>query len=113
MATTTPNPFEWSPRDAHPELFEDGATYLVALRVKNARTQRTRWEVSVITFACDGGFEVRDEHGDAWGWEWSDVEYYVPIRDVTRSLDAAINEHEPRVVADRLRAAWDKDTPHA
>ena len=62
-----------------PEMYV-GDHYLVAVRVRNSRdASKEWWEFSVIT-VTEGGFDC---DGDSWGWDWSGVEWYVPVKFLT------------------------------
>lgn len=62
----------------NPALY-DGDQYLCAVGLRGGR-----WEFAVVTIRVDDSvdepvaeFEVE---GDVWGWDWSDVDWYVPIK---------------------------------
>lgn len=75
-------PLPWQPRESHPELFEDGSQYLVALQVRYDGGP-CYWEYSVVRIKCDGYFIV-ECNDEPWGWEWPDVEFFVPLRGSVR-----------------------------
>jgi len=62
---------------AHCPDMECGDEFLVAIRVKSISSTNPRewWEFQVIT-ATENGFSVE---GHGWGWDWSDVEWYIPV----------------------------------
>ena len=58
--------------------FKDGSRFLVALKVKNNTTGKTKWEFDIVRMDCDGevaslyyeGDEIYDK------WSWFDFEYF-------------------------------------
>lgn len=56
------------------EIF-DGDQFWVAVRVCDRERKTEWWEFSCIHIKEDG----IDVEGAGWGWDWSDVEWYVPI----------------------------------
>ena len=68
----------WTAREDHPELFEDGDQYLVAVRCgKNGGPYYL--EYSVIRVHCDEGYFRITLDGDLWDCGWDDVEFYIPM----------------------------------
>lgn len=92
-------------REDHPELFEDGDTYLVGLRVNYSRATDKRsatpegafWEWAVVTIRCDEDyFEVYEaETQEPWGWVWEDVEVWCRLTP-TAALEALQKKMEER-----------------
>ena len=70
---------------------EVGDTYLVAVEVGNAGWQKSWWEYAIIS-ATETGWELE---GDVWGWDWSDVTYWMPA-----------SELAPRKAEFSPRTAW-------
>jgi len=71
---------------------EIGDQFLAAVRVCSADKSKEWWELSVVNITegqqgNDGteyvGFSVND---CGWGWDWSDVEWYMPIKAVEETL---------------------------
>lgn len=58
--------------------FEDGFTFLGAIKVENQKTRKTTWEFDVVTVRCDGDWLCLEYRGgetyDAWTFE--DFEYF-------------------------------------
>lgn len=84
----------WRKIEAHPDLFENGETMLVAVPVVQTELgiattsagNSEKWGLSVIEIDCDEErFRITCE-GEYWGWEWSDVEYWMPIAEVQEGL---------------------------
>ena len=76
----------WQPMDATHEWW-DGAILLVAVPVCAYRRgchtdQEWYYEYSVVRIACDEHyFSVMLHDGNDWGWELSDVDWYVTIQE--------------------------------
>lgn len=75
----------WQPMDATHEWW-DGAILLVAVPVcKYQRAYHPRdwdYEYAVLRISCDEHYiSVAHDGGADWGWELSDVDWYVVIRD--------------------------------
>ena len=80
----------WRKREEHQEEFKNGETLLVAVSVRNhsGRPERgCHWELSTIIIECDEEwFDILNIDGDWWAWDWSDVEYWCPIKEVQEGL---------------------------
>jgi len=82
---------QWIPRPDFREL-ENGDTFLVAVAVCNdgsrvSIAKRHRWELTVVTVACgEHYFSLWMGDNDDFGWEWDDIEWVIPIAELTRSL---------------------------
>lgn len=87
----------WRPRSDHPKLFEDGETMLVAVPVRHRGKTLWAWELSLITIECDEGYFGIRCNDDTWGWSWEDVEYYMSVDKLLKSLPAPPKEaeHDP------------------
>jgi hypothetical protein len=60
--------------------FIDGSVFLVALRVRNNKTNTERWEFDVVEFDCDGESACLYYRGktEIYGsWTWNDFEYFM------------------------------------
>ena len=65
------------------DRWSDGSVLLAALRVRDRISQKTYWELSIVTIKID----VFDEHsyfeleveGEVWGWDYDDIDLYVHI----------------------------------
>lgn len=98
--------------------FENGDQLLVVVQVLQRHQPQSppfaRYdEYSVVTVDCDEHyFKLR--LGDAiWGWDWSDVEAFIPMKDVTTRLAAALEPVSQSTGNERLEerrliveAAW-------
>lgn len=86
MTTTPPAPFaqtiEWLPGPAQgnwPDIY-DGERYLCAVGIKDG------WDLAVVTVVVEASEEPEDDdltlevEDEVWGWEWSDVDWYVPAK---------------------------------
>ena len=81
------------------EVFEHGDQILVAVPVvaagvrmlydKVPTKRRIYWEVSSLVVEADGGFSLRTIDDEPFDWDWADVEYWVPMREVTEDLPPA------------------------
>jgi hypothetical protein len=77
---------KWVPMDASQDWF-DGAILLAAVPVckyKRAADTSHEWEYeySIVRIACDENyFSVQLHDGNDWGWELSDVDWYVIVRE--------------------------------
>lgn len=84
--TDTPLPPAWKTTSEHPELFQNGDVYLVALRVANTKTSKSTWEFYTLVVDCDGegGMEFKHAHSGAYfgEWTWEDVEYYIKCEEL-------------------------------
>lgn len=71
----------WRPRSEHGKIFCDGDQYLVCVRVHIDGTLRDKWqnEYSVVTISIDDHHCSLSCNDEPWGWEWDDVEYYIPM----------------------------------
>jgi len=65
------------------QLFYDGQCLLVAVPVCNRTTHPNgewHYELSIVHVRCDEDyFSIRDSCGDDWGWEASDIEWWVEL----------------------------------
>jgi hypothetical protein len=67
-------------RKAEPsQVFYDGDQLLVAVPVNCRHGGKPYWEYSVVTVSCDSEHFSMDTHDNGWGWEWSDVEWWMPL----------------------------------
>lgn len=81
----------WQPaeHDNPPKCACDGDQFLVAVpvmwkigvRQHASHDKNAKWfyEYSVVTFRCDEDYCRLECNGDAWGWEWSDVEWWMKL----------------------------------
>lgn len=81
---------QWRKAHAQQEL-RDGDVMLVAVAVcekglRRSTAVRDFWELSVVTVHCDEHYFDLECSGGPFGWEWSDVEWYIPIAELTSSL---------------------------
>jgi len=82
----------WRPRNEHGGTFSDGEQMLVAVPCCDHGDRAKRWwEVVVIVARCDEDEDgdVRCEFeldGNPWGWEWEDVEWWMPMSDIKAGL---------------------------
>lgn len=81
----------WRKRKEHDNGFYDGDTLLVAVAVcKDYKhpEKGCQWEFHVIVITCDEDyFSLRRPDGESWyDWGWSDIEYFVPIKEVMEGL---------------------------
>lgn len=91
--THTPKIGTWQPADNEdaPEHYQDGDQFLVAvpvmwksgMRQHASHDKNAKWfyEYSVVTVQCDEHFFGLTCNGEAWGWEWSDVEWWMNLTD--------------------------------
>jgi len=71
----------WEPRD-DADFFEDGDRLLVAVPVcGDCHKPDGDWhyELCVVTVHCDSEYFVVDVYGDPWGWDMTDVEWFVRL----------------------------------
>ena len=60
--------------------FEDGDQLLVA--VKTHETPAS-YEYSVVSVHLDEDyFCIEHSDGSSWGWDWADVEFYIPMKSI-------------------------------
>ena len=84
----------WRTREQHPAEFTDGETMLVAVPVVDTRfgtackRPGNRWELSVASVECSEGWIRIVTDSGPWWWDWSDVEYWLPISEVKEGLPA-------------------------
>lgn len=117
----------WKRREEHPELFENGDQYLVAVHC-GPNGGPYRWEYAVVRVDCDEGRFALNVDGEPWGWEWDDVEFYArlsefrlsehptapnweasPLDDITLHYIACEIDHDLRekgVAEGELRIRW-------
>lgn len=70
---------EWLAMDIDTE-FIDGSELLVAVPVMfDQKTCRWRYEIAVVQISCGEGYFDVSLNGDSWGWDISDVDFYVVI----------------------------------
>ena len=84
--TTPPKPIgEWLPMDPN-RYWQDGMQLLCAVPICNRLNDRMvehpdnnwHWEYDVVVIRCDENyFNLENNNGDTWGWELSDVEFYI------------------------------------
>lgn len=62
-------------------VFEDGSRFLVAIWVTNNKTKKSRWDLDVVRWNCDGeSAHLEYDNGDSYdSWNWEDVEYFALI----------------------------------
>lgn len=61
----------------------DGDAFLVAVRVCDSRDRRRQWwELSVIGVSCDEGYFSIECDGSLWGWDWGDIDWILPIKEI-------------------------------
>lgn len=59
--------------------FGDGDQLLVAVPVNCRHGGKPYWEYYIVVVSCDSEhFSMHTNDGD-WGWEWSDVEWWMPF----------------------------------
>ncbi|OQW35856.1 MAG: hypothetical protein A4E20_08935 [Nitrospira sp. SG-bin2] len=77
-----PMQLNWRKAPPQEELAcEVGDRFLVAVRCCDPRNHsRQWWDFSVITAEENGGFEL---DGSSWGYDWSDVEWYVSVKELS------------------------------
>lgn len=76
------------------QAFYDGDRIIALVPVSyNQNGQRTTtgrdfWDVSILTVSCDEETPIRfeDGNGDAWGWDWTDAEWWLPLSEFTDTL---------------------------
>ena len=65
------------------KYFLDGSEFLVATKVINNVSKKTRWEISAIEAHADWEDEVYFSYvngGEVWdSWDWDDVEWFVVL----------------------------------
>lgn len=60
--------------------FEDGDQLLVAVAICG---KPVAYEYSVVRVSCDEEhFDLERSDGSSWGWDWADVEFYVPMKSI-------------------------------
>lgn len=71
---------KWRPGPARDEETEVycGDTYLVAVGVCTADRSKYWWQYAVVTIE-ECGVSVG---GEPWEWDWSDVEWFVPTKEL-------------------------------
>ena len=67
----------WRKREDHTEQFQDGEVMLVAVPLYDSG-----YDLSIITVSCGVHFFNLESNGDPWGWEWDNVDYWVPIEEI-------------------------------
>ncbi len=58
---------------------ECGDSFLVAVRVCDAKNDSNSWWEFAVVTATEHGFEV---DGEYWGWCWEDVYWFIPVKDL-------------------------------
>ena len=86
----------WRKREDKTDSY-DGETLLVAVPVCKESSHPEKgciWELHVIVIACDEDyFSLRRPDGESWDdWGWSDIEWYVPIKEVKEGLPPCPSE---------------------
>jgi hypothetical protein len=67
-------------REAKPDQqFYDGDQLLVAVPVCCRHGGKPYWEYSIVVVSCDVDHFSMNTHDGDWGWEWSDVEWWMPF----------------------------------
>lgn len=73
---------DWEANTDPTRLWEDCTRLLAAVPV-SVRTDQPRgawyYEINVVTVKCDEHFFTVECNDEAWGWELSDVEFFVVI----------------------------------
>lgn len=81
-ATRLPNCVTGWKEMSESDLFEDGMQLLVAVPIVY-EYGKDGWHYSyeVVTIHCDEHyFDVEDANGDPWGWDMTDVDFYVVLK---------------------------------
>ena len=84
----------WRKREEHGNLFSDGETMLVAVSVYKDSKHLEKgfcYQFFIVVANIDDDGEdavahINSKYEDDWGWDWSDVEYYVPFKEVMEGL---------------------------
>jgi hypothetical protein len=68
--------------------FQAGESYLVAVMAGITATGEREVDIAiVVTQVCEEGAEFVDGYGDSWAaWEWSDVDWFLPLGPVVERL---------------------------
>ena len=61
-------------RASEGQTFEDGETILCAVPLLPSG-----YDYCVLTVQCDEGLFRLTFDGEPWGWDWSDVEWWMPV----------------------------------
>lgn len=71
----------WTPRGDDSQFdLEDGDQVLVAVKcVEDGPIKREYWEYAVLTLSCDEDHTSWTCNGEAWCWDWEDVEYFITL----------------------------------
>ena len=81
-------------RCSQDQQFYEGDRIVVAVPVRHAPDGRLStavrkfWDISIVSVSCDdeGPLRFEDQDGNAWGWDWSDAEWWFPFSELTASL---------------------------
>lgn len=91
---------EWKLISEHPNVFQDGERYLVALRVHSTR-RPVRWEFYKIQVEADETInlihadesEVLGEKVNFTEWNFEDFEFYIKLDDSSDNVERGGDEH--------------------
>jgi hypothetical protein len=74
--------FNWKRPSNIPGGLWDGDQFLAAVKVCSSDKSKEWWEYSVITIHCDEHYFNITEGGECWGWDFSDIEWLIPIKEI-------------------------------
>jgi len=81
----------WRHCSEHGDAFEDDETMMVAVPVRDNRTGKSHWEIECVVARVDdmtGTCSLESLLHDEWGWDWSSVEWWLPMSEVLGTLPA-------------------------
>lgn len=61
------------------QLWEDGSQILVAVPVCGVKKDEWYYELSILAIHCDSEYFAVTCQDEAWGWDLSDVDFYVEL----------------------------------
>ncbi len=71
------------------QMLEDGDCFLVRVPLHEDSGGGEEWHI--VKVRCDEGrFELRSSEDEYWGWEWADIEWWIPVKEL-RSLGDRAN----------------------
>ena len=79
----------WRHCSEHGDAFEDNETMMVAVPVRDNRTGKSHWEIECVVARVDDSDDtctLESLYGDEWGWDWSSVEWWLPLSEVIGTL---------------------------
>ena len=79
----------WRHCSEHGDTFEDGESMMVAVPVHDDRTGKSHWDIECIVARVDDSDDtctLESLYGDDWGWEWCDVEWWLPMSELLGTL---------------------------